>query len=86
MAMSKLEENSINALKALDKGVASAGQQQMAIRYLLKLTGIRNPPSVTENERQDAFNEGMRFVGWQIARLIETTGLTTDPSTNKKDS
>lgn len=72
------DEHDIAALKALAAGNANEGQQKRALRFILHLSGVREMPIVTDSERQDAFREGRRSVGWQIARLVELVGVTVE--------
>lgn len=78
-------DSEIKALKAVAVGKASAGQQQLALRFVFNISGIRNAPEVFENPIEQGFDTGKRFVGWQVARLIELTGVTTDTD-NQKES
>jgi hypothetical protein len=79
----QVSDAEVNALKALAKGLASAGQQQLALRFLFNISGIRNAPEVFDTDLQQGFDTGKRFIGWQVARLVELTGITTDPSETK---
>lgn len=80
----------VKAMKAVAKGVASAGQQQLALRFIFNVSGIRNAPEVFDTDLQQGFDTGKRFIGWQVARLIELQGITKDvsevPETKKKDA
>ena len=77
-------ENDVHALKALAKGVASAGQQQLALRFFINASGIRDMPTYSDNPLEMAFENGRKYPGWLVAKLVELTGITTDLS--KKDS
>lgn len=77
-------ELEVAAMKALAAGVANAGQQKTALRFILNTSGVRDMSVDLENDRVTVFNEGRRFVGWQIAKLIELVGVTTD--TQKEDN
>lgn len=70
------DELDVAALKALARGDASEAQQKRALRFILFVSGVREMPRVTEKDRLDAFNEGRRFVGWVVAKLIELVGVT----------
>ena len=80
------EDQDVYALKALAAGVASAGQQQRALRFFLNASGIRDCPRVSDNPLELAFNEGRRFVGWQVARLVELVGITSDQPSQPQDT
>lgn len=83
----QITDSEAKALKAVAKGVASAGQQQLALRFIFNISGIRNAPEVFDTDLQQGFDTGKRFIGWQVARLVELTGLTTDVSeTQPKDA
>lgn len=77
------EEADVHALKALSNGTANSAQQQRAIRFFFNASGLREVPYVSDNPLEMAFNEGRKFVGWHVAKLIELVGVTTDPTTKK---
>lgn len=72
------DDADIAALKALANGTASAGQQARALRFFFYLSGLREMPTYSENSLEMAFNDGRKFVGWWIAKIIELTGVTTE--------
>jgi len=74
----QIDDLDVAALKALAKGTASEPQQKRALRFILHVSGVREMPAVSENERKDAFNNGRRYVGWMVAKLIEMVGVTAE--------
>lgn len=80
-----VEDADVYALKALAQGVASPGQQKRVLSFILNASGVREMPQVSDNPYVDAFNQGRHFVGWQVARLVELTGLTDQPPESPTD-
>lgn len=78
------EDADVYALQALDAGVASAGQQQRALQFLFRITGLRDMPTYSDNQLEMAYNNGRRYPGWLVAKLIELKGITRDLT--KKES
>lgn len=68
-----LDEADIRAFKALAAGVASAGQQKLAldliVHKLARTYDLSFRPGV-DGQRLSDFAEGKRFVGLQIVRLV----------------
>lgn len=63
-----------SAFQALARGDCPANLQQRALKFIWRLTGIRDLSyryGGPEAERDTAFAEGKRFVGLQIAKLLE---------------
>jgi len=64
-----------SAIQALMRGDCPANLQQRAIRFIMwDLCGLRDlsfRPGGSEGERETSFAEGKRFVGLQIAKLLE---------------
>jgi hypothetical protein len=81
-----ITEDEKNAMKAVAAGKASAGQQQLVIRTILNISDIRAEPKVFETPLEQGFDAGKKFVGWSVARLIEASGITQDPSNKPKDA
>lgn len=62
------------AFQALARGECPPNLQQRALQFIWAVTGIRDVsfrPGGPEGERDSAFAEGKRFVGLQIAKLVE---------------
>ena len=67
------EDGDIAALKALASGTANEGQQKRALEWiLLDACAIRDVSfrPGADGDRTTAFAEGRRFVGLQIAKLM----------------
>lgn len=79
------EDRDLHALQALAKGVASPGQQTRALRYILHISGVREMGVNFDNVHETYFHQGRRFVGYQISRLLELSGITP-ASENQKDA
>lgn len=77
-----LNEVDVYAIKALAAGKATAGQQQRVLQFLFNLTGIRNEPKIFKTDRELVEDIGKRSIGWQIARIVELTGMTTERSSD----
>ena len=68
------DESAAMAIKALSEGVASPGQQQYALNYIIYELAEFNQMSYRpgpDGERDSAFAEGKRMVGHQIRLRIE---------------
>ena len=62
----------IAAFQAMEKGEATPHQQQVALDWLLHAaSGIQNLSYWPESDRATAFAEGRRFVGLQVAKLLQ---------------
>lgn len=59
------------AIKAVAAGMASEAQQKRAIAWVLQASGLRDLSFRPDNTHATAFAEGKRFVGLQIAKLME---------------
>lgn len=82
----------VMALKALQAGNASEGQQQLALRFIIeRLCGTYDlpyRPGGPEGDRDTAFACGMQHVGKQIVKLLNlSAGLLDNPvRTNERRS
>lgn len=63
---SEAEESS---LRALARGSASAGQQKMALRYVLELAGAGDLVFAPDNERLTAFRLGSQAAAQALATI-----------------
>lgn len=59
------------ALKAMAAGTASDIQQKRAMEWILHACGIRDLSFRPDSARATDFAEGKRFVGLQIAKLVQ---------------
>jgi hypothetical protein len=59
------------ALKALANGTANEAQQKRALDWILRTCGLRDLSFRPESDRATAFAEGKRFVGLQIAKMMQ---------------
>lgn len=59
------------AIKAVAAGNASEAQQKRAMQWVLGACGLRDLSFRPDSDRATAFAEGKRFVGLQIAKLLE---------------
>jgi hypothetical protein len=70
-----VEPADIYALQALQKGSASAGQQQRALALVIEriceVDRMSFYPGGRDGERASDFAEGKRFVGGQIRRFLK---------------
>jgi len=61
----------VYALKALHEGTADAGQQRLALDYIVHVIAKRfDLPYFPDSDRDSAFAAGKLFVGEQILKLI----------------
>jgi hypothetical protein len=63
-----------NALKALDAGIASAGQQTVALRWIVEVAAGTYDMSYrpgADGQRDTDFAEGRRFVGNSIVKQLK---------------
>ena len=65
-----LDESEISAIKCLHHGKANEGQQKMALEAIFKISRLGKITFCEENSRVTDFNEGVRYVGIQIASVI----------------
>ena len=64
-------EDEVRAIKALAEGEASAGQQKMALAWIIKgAAGTYDQSFVPTEPETTAFTEGRRSVGNQIVKLV----------------
>jgi hypothetical protein len=64
------------AVRALFDGKANEGQQKRAMEWIcMNLCHIGMLSFEAESERASSFNEGMRFVGLQLAKMREPEAL-----------
>ena len=62
------------ALRALNAGTAVAGQQQVALRWIIEEAARTYDASYrpgADGDRETAFAEGRRFVGLQIVKVMK---------------
>jgi len=59
-----------SAFKALEKGVASEGQQKLVLEFLIRIGCRTYDTDWFPNERTSCFAAGRRYVGQQIVRFI----------------
>ena len=68
------DESVTGSLKALHAGVANAGQQQRALKWIIEaLCGTYDLSYRPESDRDSSFAEGKRFVGMQIVKQLKLT-------------
>lgn len=61
----------ISAIQALQKGEATAAQQQQALHWIINEASATYGVSFQlEGDRETAFAEGRRFVGLQLVKLL----------------
>lgn len=63
----------VYALKALQAGVASEGQQKRALAWIIAAAGTYDlafRPGGDEGDRATAFASGKQFVGQQVVKLL----------------
>lgn len=61
----------VYALKALASGEADAGQQRLALDYIIHVIAKRyDIPYFPDNERDSAFAAGKLYVGEQLLKMI----------------
>jgi hypothetical protein len=58
------------AIKALAAGTANAGQQKIAIDWILRAAGTYDVTFQPDSERATSYAEGKRAVGLQVVKLI----------------
>lgn len=68
----------VYAIKALQSGVATPEQQQLALAWIINTCadtyGMSFRPGGLEGDRETAFAEGKRSVGNQIVKLVNFDG------------
>ena len=64
-------DETVYAMKALTAGTATAEQQKHALDWIIKtLAGTYEMSFRPDSERETDFQEGKRFVGLQIVKMI----------------
>ena len=70
----KYDDTITSAVKALNAGVASAGQQQTALKWIIEtVCGTYDMSYRPESDRDTVFAEGKRFVGNQLVKQLRLT-------------
>lgn len=68
------DRNVVIAMRALADGTANAGQQKLALEWIVLKASAMEAISFRladeGGEAGTAFHEGRRFVGWQISRIL----------------
>jgi hypothetical protein len=67
------EDEDVYAIKALNRGNASEGQQQRALHWLVQRACMVDEVSYrpgSDGDRDTAFAEGRRYVGLQVLKLV----------------
>ncbi|MBO9380032.1 hypothetical protein GG804_25010 [Sphingomonas histidinilytica] len=67
----KWEPAHASAFQALARGEAEPHQQQMALDWLLEVTGLRDLSYRPGDATATAFAEGKRFVGLQVGKMLD---------------
>lgn len=62
----------LGALQALNRGDASAAQQQRALDWMIKSAGMIGGLSYGDSDRMTSFNEGRRFVAICLIEMVKT--------------
>ena len=71
-AAPRFTKRTIHALKGLASGTADAGQQALAINWIVNdLCGSGGMPFIPDSARETDFALGKLFVGQQISKLLE---------------
>ena len=66
-----IEKHVVHAIKALERGDATPEQQKSALKFIVfSLSKIDNISYRSDSERDTAFLEGRRFVGWGIGNIL----------------
>lgn len=60
----------VYALKALHEGKATDEQQKLILKEMTNLTGYYDLSYRPDSDRNTAFAEGKRFIGAQIAKMV----------------
>ena len=70
-AIPALKKHEVNAIKAMFDGEADEFQQKTAMDVIMnKLGNAKDMSYRSKSERDTAFLEGRRFVGWVLANII----------------
>lgn len=73
LAQETWENADVGALQALNRGEATPEQQQRALKWIMRATQYRAVSfrSGPNGDRDTAFAEGKRFIGYQILKIVE---------------
>jgi len=72
-------EAEVQALRALQRGVASDRQQILALEYLIRAAGTHDLSYRPGDPHATAFAEGKRFVGTTLVWMLKSAPARTDP-------
>lgn len=87
MQAADYDEATLHAFMAQKEGKGSAGQQKAVLEHILwKLCKINQLSFSDGDERKTAFNEGARWVGLQIAGMLDpgAVNFTTEAKAKKR--
>lgn len=65
-----MTKKQVFAIRALQEGSASEGQQKMAWDYIMNLCGVRDLEFRPGDASASAFASGKRFVGLQLVKPV----------------
>lgn len=66
------DEDIVNALQAVANGVAVAGQQTLALKWIVETAcGTYDETYFADSERNTAYAQGKRHVGLQIVKMVK---------------
>lgn len=74
----------VYALKAIAKGEADAEQQKLVMKSLMDITGYYDLSYRPDSDRDTSFAEGKRFIGAQLAKMVNLTGDVIEKSKQRK--
>lgn len=74
----------VYALKALSKGEANADQQSLLMKAIMDISGYYDLSYRPDSDRDTAFAEGKRFIGAQVAKMVNLTGDVIERSRQRK--
>lgn len=74
----------VYAIKAAQKGEATAAQQQLIIKSIVEMSGYHDLSYRPSGDRDTCFAEGKRFVGGQIIKLVNLSADTIEKSKQRK--
>lgn len=72
-------EAEVQALRALQRGTASAEQQERALAYIIRAAGTHDQSYRPGDSEATAFAEGKRFVGTTLVWMLKSAPTRTDP-------
>lgn len=76
------ELSDAGALQALQRGDASAYQQQTALKFIVeRIAGTYQPSFRATGDRDTCFAEGRRYVGMQIVKFLNINLATMKKET-----